>query len=102
MVDVLPEGFREGGGIKLGCDDGEYGVSTKAGMTNITISNCIFNSKRAIFIQGFLANSCINNIINNNPNYAAVDVHRIGGIDNVRVSNILSAGDEIIESNCFE
>ncbi len=101
LVDTAPEGFREGGGIKLGCRDGKYGVSTASGMSDITISNCIFNSRRAIFIQGFLVDSCIQNIVNKNPGCPAVDIQRIGGMKHAAVSNIISAGGEVVESNRF-
>jgi len=101
VVDTAPAELRNAGGIKLGCGDGEYGVSTPRGMSNITISNCIFNGSRAVFVQGFLVDSCISNIINNNPNCPAVNVQRIGGIQNVAFSNIMSAGKGVVETNCF-
>lgn len=102
LVDVAPEGLCQGGGIKLGCGDGEYGFSTKEGMSNITISNCIFCSRRAIIVEGYIVDSCFSNIVNKNTNCPAINVLRKGGMKNVAVSNIISKGGEIVETNCLD
>ena len=102
LIDTAPADCRDSGGIKLGCGDGEYGVSTPEGLSNIAISNCVFNGERAIFVEGFLVNSTISNVINNNPDCPVIEVRRIDGMKNTLTSNIFAAGNNAVEeSNLF-
>ena len=45
----------------------------------------------AVDVVGFLTDSVITNVVNNNPNCAAVSVVRENGLNNVMVSNTVVA-----------
>jgi len=95
VIDTSPEGFRAGGVLLLGDGDG-YGKNLPDSMANITISNVICDSSRAIIVDGYLTDSVISNVINRNPNCPVISVARKDGFKNVLTSNLLSAGDTII------
>jgi len=99
VIDNSPEGFRAGGVLLLGCGDGGYGVNLPDSMRNITISNVICDSSRAIIVQGFLADSVISNVINRNPDCPVIDVQRPGGLKHVLTANLCSAGNVIVAEN---
>ncbi len=88
IVDVPAEGVEHFGTVLLGAGDDNYGVNIPDGMTNITVSNVISYAKSAISVSGYLRDSVITNVINNNPNCEAVTVDRENGAVNVKMSNI--------------
>ena len=75
----------------MGEADGAYGKVLPDSMRNITISNVVCNAKDGIIIDGFLTDSVITNVINKNPNCKAVTVFRENSLNNVTVSNVVSA-----------
>ena len=94
LVDTTREiGHRHGGTVLLG-DGGGYGRNLEDSMSSITISNVICNSNRAIVIEGYIKDSAISNVINNNPDCETIYVARENGAKNLKLSNIVTASKE--------
>lgn len=91
IIDTKSDGIYKCGGTMLLGDRGNYGENYPDSMRNITISNVICNGTTAVDVVGFLTDSVITNVVNNNPNCAAVSVVRENGLNNVMVSNTVVA-----------
>lgn len=92
VIDTQPNmNLMHGGAILLG-DSGVYGENMPDSMKNITVSNIICNSRRAVNVVGFLSDSTICNVVNHNPNTEAVKVSRVNGMKNVSVINAVTTG----------
>lgn len=96
VIDTASDYNAAAGTILLG-DSGAYGENEPDSMINITVSNVICNSKRAILVEGFLTDSVISNVINRNPESPCISVKRDKGLTNVQTSNLCSAGDVLIK-----
>ena len=91
LIDIQrPIEHRHGGTLLLG-DGGGYGTNRPESMKNITISNVICSSNRAVCLEGYMKDSCITNIVNTNPGCEAIHVSRENGAVNVTMSNITQA-----------
>ena len=95
-TDTSPDAFVKGSTILIGDYDTAYGSNLPDGVSNITISNVICNSRTAIRALGYLKDSCITNVINRNPDCPVVLAVREGGLINVKASNLVSAGDTLV------
>lgn len=96
VIDISPEGFRAGGVFLLGEPDSGYGENEPGGMSNITISNVICDSKEAILVEGFMQDSIISNIINRNPDCPVIRVKRKDGLKNVMLTSLTTVGKDLI------
>lgn len=96
IIDTNTRPFLVGNTIQFGEPDGAYGKNYPESLEGITVSNVICQSYKAIINLGYMKNCAISNVVNKNPNCAAIQVCRKGGFDNVTLSNISSAG-EILE-----
>lgn len=92
VIDTA-EKHSAAGTVLLG-DMGGYGENYPDSMKNVTLSNVICNSHHAIFIQGYLTDSVISNVINRNPNCPAIKVTREDGLNNVSTSNVVTAAKQ--------
>lgn len=93
VIDNAPSPLNHAGTLLLGESNGTYGVNNPLdGMTNITLSNVICNSRRAVVVSGYLKDSAITNIVNRNPETPAFTIGREHGMDNVITSGIVTAG----------
>lgn len=90
IIDTSSDPNAAFGTLLLG-DEGVYGDNLPDSMKNISVSNVICNSRKAVLISGFLTDSVITNIINKNPATEAVTVDRENGIRNVVISNTVNA-----------
>ena len=90
IIDTQPNQLNYGGTLLLGCADAAYGKNERNGMRNITVSNVICNSRRAVNIAGFLTDSVITNIVNRNPECETITVDRENGLNNVSISNVIA------------
>ena len=90
VVDTSPDHGLARGTLLLG-DRGTYGENLPDSMLDITVSNVICNSKRAIIVRGFLSDSVISNVVNRNPDCPALTLEREDGLRNVLLSNLVSA-----------
>ena len=91
IIDTQPnQALIHGGTLLLGCADDEYGKNERNGMRNITVSNVICNSRRAVRIAGFLTDSVITNIVNRNPECETITIDRENGLNNVSISNVIA------------
>ena len=90
IIDTQPNQLNYGGTLLLGCADAAYGKNERDGMKNITVSNVICNSRRAVNIAGFLTDSVITNIVNRNPECETITVDRENGLNNVSISNVIA------------
>ena len=90
IIDTQPNQALNGGTLLLGCADAAYGKNERDGMRNITVSNVICNSRRAVSIAGFLTDSVITNIVNRNPECENITVDRENGLNNVSISNVIA------------
>lgn len=95
VVDTSPKGFRAGGVLLLG-DGDAYGKNLPESMSAISISNIICDSNEAIIVDGYLQDSVITNVINKNPDCAAIRVLRKEGFKNVAVGSVTTAGRDIV------
>ena len=95
-TDTSPEAFVKGSTILIGDYDTAYGSNLPDGVSNVTISNIICNSRTAIRALGYLKDSCISNVINHNPDCPVVLAVREGGLINVKTENLVSAGDRLV------
>ena len=93
VVDDRAHGADHFGTVLLGASDGNYGKNPTDGMTNITVSNVISYAKSAISVSGYLRDSVISNVINNNPDCEAITVDRENGMVNVKLSNVITVGE---------
>lgn len=89
IIDTAPNCTSSAGTLLLG-DSGYYGENKPDSMRNITISNVICNSSKAVYIEGFLTDSVITNVINKNPNCPVLTVPRKNGLNNVVTSNLVT------------
>ena len=92
IIDDRAHGAQHFGTILLGAGDGNYGVNIPDSMSNITVSNVISYAKDAIVVSGYLRDSVITNVVNNNPDCEAITVDRENGMINVAVSNVITVG----------
>lgn len=93
VIDTASTPLNHFGTLLLGEPDGAYGVnSPRDGMTNITISNVICNSSKAVVVSGYLKDSSITNLVNRNPDTPVFTVEREDGMENVALSGIVTAG----------
>ena len=90
IIDTQPNQLNYGGTLLLGSADAAYGKNERDGMRNITVSNVICNSRRAVNIAGFLTDSVITNIVNRNPECETITVDRENGLNNVSISNVIA------------
>ncbi len=97
VIDAAPAGMRNDGVLLLGEGDGAYGKNLPDGLTGVTISNVICNSKHTIIVAGYLKDSAIMNVVNRNPDCPVIEVHRKGGLNNVATCNLVSAGNTLIK-----
>lgn len=75
------------GTLLLG-DMGGYGENKPDSMCNVTVSNIVCNSKRAVIVEGFLTDSVISNVVNKNPDCPVLSVARENGLNNVSIFNL--------------
>lgn len=80
--------FDHGAALVLG-DGGGYGENFPDSMCNISISNIVSNSRDAVWIGGFLTDSVICNVINQNPDRPAIVVKRENGLKNVAIAGTI-------------
>jgi hypothetical protein len=99
VIDTSPKDSMPSAVLQLGEPDGAYGCNEPESMYGITINNVICNSSNAIYVLGYLQDSSISNVINRNPECAAIYVLRKDGMKNVLTSGIVSTGKKIIERN---
>jgi hypothetical protein len=97
VVDNSPDELLHGSTVLIGDYDSAYGRILEDGVSNISISNVTCNSKTAIRVLGYLKDSCISNVVNRNPDCPVILSVREGGLVNVKTSNLVSAGDVLIE-----
>lgn len=76
--------------LLLGEGDLAYGKNEADGLTNISISNVICNSKRAVRVLGYVKDSVFSNIVNKNKNCPIISIERENGLSNVLMSNMYS------------
>lgn len=93
IIDTSPNFNTASGTLLLG-DIGAYGDNMPDSMRNITISNIVCNSSRAVTIEGFLTDSVITNVVNQNPYCPALCVKREDGLNNVMTSNMVTKADD--------
>ncbi len=73
LLDISPENHRSSTTIRIGDSNPRWGGVTPLGDTfGFLISNVQSNSNRSIFIPGSLADSIISNVMNHNPDCAAI------------------------------
>ena len=90
VIDVPAPGIEHTAAINIGDPDNCYGVNLPDGIKNITVSNVVSYGRYAIVIRGYLRDSVISNVINNNPACEGVTVKRENGVVNVQMNNIVS------------
>lgn len=90
IIDTAPNCQQSSGTLLLGSLGTKYGENYPDSMRNITISNVICNSKQAVLLRGFLTDSVISNVINQNPNCEALHVSREDGLKNVVTNNLVT------------
>ncbi len=95
IIDNPPPGQTHQAVLKFGSFG--YGSNLPGSLSNITVSNVICNCSLPIRVDGYLKDSVITNVVNSNPDTPVVRVRRKGGLDNVQISNIATAGKTIIE-----
>lgn len=97
VIDNSPEDFRARTAVWLGTRDATYGRNLADGLTNICVSGVISNCKIPVFVQGYLKDSVISDIVNRNPDTSAIVVQRKDGLKNVRIGAVFTAGEIISE-----
>ena len=90
VIDTSEKPHNHGGTIILGDGNLYYGENLPDGMHDVIVSNVVCNSKRAVYVKGFLSNSIISNVINKNPDCEAITVIREGGLKNVAITNAVT------------
>lgn len=90
VIDTPPEDVKHSSTIFIGeKKDTLYGKILPDGVSNISISNVICKSKKAIYVAGYLKDSVITNVINGNPDCPTLGVYREDGLVNVKTCNLL-------------
>lgn len=89
VIDTVPDCSSTAGTLFLG-DSGFYGKNLPDSMRNITVSNIVCNSQKAVFVGGYLTDSVITNVVNQNPDTPALYVSREDGLKNVITSNLVT------------
>ena len=89
IIDTSPDTIKNGDGILLGDTDSTYGKILRDGMRNITVSNVICNSERAVRVDGYVNDSVISNVISRNPAYPAIVLVREDGFVNVETNGLV-------------
>lgn len=90
VIDAPPEDVLHSSTIFIGeRGDALYGKVNTDGVSNISISNVVCKSRQAIYVAGYLQDSVITNVINQNPNCPTLGVYREDGLDNVKTCNLL-------------
>lgn len=92
VVAQCPDDDRASGGILIGDPDSAYGRNLVDSIRGVTISNVVSNARDAVRVRGYLADSVITNVVNLNPNRPAIIVDRPDGLNNVRISSVISPG----------
>lgn len=94
VIDSMPDEMNMDhfGTILLGERDAAYGENLKNGISKVTVSNVICRGRTAIKVGGYLNDSVITNVINENPNCPVITVERENGLQNVATSNLISFG----------
>jgi len=85
IIDSAPDDVIHSGGILIGDGDSDYGTNHKDSIRNVTISNVICNSKKAIDVKGYLSDSVISNVVNHNKSNPIITVEREDGLNNVKI-----------------
>ena len=88
VIDTATEDQIHSGTIIMGAS--EYGEHSKDGLSNITISNVICKSKKAIIVPEYLKDAVICNVINKNPDTKPFNVLKADGIENVKTENLIT------------
>lgn len=88
VIDSPPEGLTHFGTLLLGEPDSGYGQNLPDSISDITVSNMICNSTRAITVSGYLSNSVITNIVSRNDLNPIITVERENALKNVQISNL--------------
>ena len=96
IIDTPPEEIRHAGTLLLGEGDSAYGKNLPESIFSVTISNIISSSGIPVAIPGYLSDSVITNVVSRNPDQPVIQVRREGGLKNVQISNISTAGEKII------
>lgn len=89
VIDTSPTCHATQGTVVLG-DGGGYGENYRDSMRNVTVSNVICHSRKAVLVKGYLTDSVISNVINHNPDCEAVTVTHEDGLNNVTVSQTVT------------
>ena len=92
VIDTAPNCHASGGTFLLG-DDGGYGENLPDSMRNVTISNAVCGSSRAIIVGGYLTDSVIANVVNRNPGCPVLSVDRPDGLRNVSTCNLVTRAE---------
>lgn len=90
VIDTVenPKSREVGGTLFLG-DGNLYGENLPDSMRNISISNVVCNSPRAVIVAGYLTDSAMTNILNKNADCPTITVEREDGVKNVQMGNIV-------------
>lgn len=89
VIDTSPTVGNHGASVLLG-EGNFYGENLPNSMRNVTVSNVICHSRRAVYVKGYLSDSVISNIVNRNPECEALFVVHENGLRNVAVSNAIT------------
>lgn len=92
VIDNSPDDIVHQGAFTIGTGDGEYGKNLPDGIKNVTVSNIISKSRHVFEVGGYMSDSVISNVVNKNPDCKILDVYRDGGVKNVAISNLCTAG----------
>lgn len=92
VIDTAPVPEATGGTLLLG-DGGGYGENERDSMRNVTISNVVCHSSRAVIVDGYLTDSVITNVVNRNPKCPVLSVGRPDGLKNVATANLVTCGE---------
>ena len=91
VIDTRLNWDLDRGATLLLGDGGTYGENLPDSMRNVTVSNLICNSYRAVMVAGYLADSVISNVVNRNPACEAITVKRENGLRNVAICGAVTA-----------
>lgn len=89
ITDTAPDDNRPAGTILLG-DGGFYGTNMPDSMRNVTISNVICNSRTAITLEGYMCDSSISNVVNQNKSCPDLVVGHPDSMRNVKTDSSIS------------
>lgn len=87
VIDNTPEGKSHTGTFVIGASG--YGEYIENGLTAVTISNVICNSKNGIEISDGFKDSAIINVVNRNPDGPIVTVYGDNILENVKMDNMV-------------